>query len=99
MILKKISLYLLTTVAMVTAATTAMADSLVGNGSGGDSRGDYSYELWQTTNSTGYYLKIWKRTNKQQEPILVTPSFESSRKALDYFDCYYAGKSLPVCPK
>jgi len=100
MIFKKICLYFLTTATILTASTTAMADSLVGNGSGGDSRGDYTYELWQTANNNGYYLKIWKReTNIQGEMLSPNPSFESSRKALDYFDCNYAGKSLPVCPK
>lgn len=99
-IVKKVFLYFLTIATLFTASSNAMADSLVSNGSGGNSNGDYRYELWQTTDNTSYYLKIWKTETKAQEKqFFTTQHFESSRKALDYFDCNYAGKSLPVCPK
>lgn len=75
--------------------TVAMADFRVSNGSGGR----YSYELWQNTDSK-YYLKVWNRDSSTQEPpALVSRSFQSSREALDHFDCVYAEKLLPVCPR
>ena len=100
MIMKNILVFLLTTATILTASTAAMADSFVGNGSGGNHTGDYSYELWLTTDNTRYYLKIWKlESYKKGEPSWTTHSFESSRKALDYFDCNYTRKSAPDCPK
>jgi ABC-type long-subunit fatty acid transport system fused permease/ATPase subunit len=82
-------------VATVLIPTIAMADSNVSSGSGGK----YSYELWRTTNNE-YYLKIWNRDSSTQEsPSSVTHHFQSSREALDHFDCVYAEKSLPVCPR
>lgn len=82
-------------VATVLIPTTVMADSSVSSGSGGK----YSYELWQTTNNE-YYLKIWNRDSSTQEsPSRISHYFQSSREALDHFDCVYAEKSLPVCPR
>ncbi|MCP6762515.1 MAG: hypothetical protein NHB32_28025 [Fischerella sp. CENA71] len=91
---KKILLPLLTTLTLISVSTIAKADYLVSNGSGGD----YSYELWQ--DNTRYYLKIWKREfYGKEEAYTTSSSFESSREALEYFDCYYADKSLLACPK
>lgn len=92
---KKFLVSLLTTITLLSLSSVANADSLVSNGSGGD----YSYELWQNTGNTGYYLKIWRRESySKQEASLTTHSFESSQDALEYFDCNYAHKSLPACP-
>lgn len=81
--------------AVVLIPTVAMADSRVGSGSGGK----YSYELWQNTDNE-YYVKVWNRDSSTQEsPKHVSHDFKSSREALDHFDCVYAEKSLPVCPR
>ncbi|MBW4505700.1 MAG: hypothetical protein KME64_04210 [Scytonematopsis contorta HA4267-MV1] len=92
-----VKLLLLTTMAVVATSTAALADSLVGNGGGGD----YKYQLWRSTDGSSYYLKIWTReSNPNTESSLsTTHSFQSSRDALEYFDCNYAGRSLPSCPK
>ncbi|MBR8837893.1 MAG: hypothetical protein DSM106950_28795 [Stigonema ocellatum SAG 48.90 = DSM 106950] len=88
----------LTTATVLTASTAAMADSLVCNGSGGGGRGDYSYELWQSTNNNGYYLKIWKRESyKKGTPLWVDNGFKSSGEARDYFDCNYTRNSVHNC--
>ncbi|MBD0262931.1 MAG: hypothetical protein ICV78_09455 [Tolypothrix sp. Co-bin9] len=93
---KKSIFFLLTTAAMLTTSTIAMADSLINNGGGGD----YKYQLWRSTDNTQYYLKIWSRESyTNSAPSYITHSFGSSRDALDYFDCYYAHKSLPSCPR
>ncbi|PLZ95877.1 hypothetical protein CEN50_20830 [Fischerella thermalis CCMEE 5268] len=94
--ISKILVPLLTSLTVMTVATVAQADALVSNGSGGD----YSYELWQNTDNRGYYLKIWRRESYGKEEAYTTSSsFESSQKALEHFDCNYADKSLPACPK
>jgi hypothetical protein len=81
--------------ATILIPTVAMADSRVGSGSGGQ----YSYELWQNTDNE-YYVKVWNRDSSTQEPpARVSRDFQSSREALDHFDCVYAEKSLPVCPQ
>ncbi|MEC4881418.1 MAG: hypothetical protein SAL70_08725 [Scytonema sp. PMC 1070.18] len=97
MILKKIGVSFFAVVTILTVSSAAMADARVMNGSGGD----YSYEVWQTTDNTAYYLKIWKRDSygKQNEPLRIIHTFKSTGEALDHFDCYYAGKSLPSCSK
>ncbi|KOP25774.1 hypothetical protein AMR41_13770 [Hapalosiphon sp. MRB220] len=93
---KKFLLPLLATLTFISISTVAKADYLVSNGSGGD----YSYELWQNTDNTQYYLKIWKRESYgKQEADRITRSFESSQEALEHFDCEYADKSLPACPQ
>ena len=93
--LKKIAFLLLTTVTMMSASTVAIADSRTSSGGGGD----YNYELWQSTDNTHYYLKIWDRKTPQNtEPSHTSYQFSSSREALEYFDCNYAKKSLPSCP-
>jgi hypothetical protein len=93
---KQFAVFFLTTAVLLSLSSVAMADSLVSNGSGGD----HSYELWQSRDNTEYYLKVWKRQSyKDREPLWIVHNFQSSRQALDYFDCYYAGKSLPACPR
>ncbi|MBW4566951.1 MAG: hypothetical protein KME31_02700 [Tolypothrix carrinoi HA7290-LM1] len=96
MLFKKSILFLLTTATMLTTSTIAMADSLISNGGGGN----YKYQLWRSTDNTEYFLKIWNRdSSTNSAPSYITHSFESSRDALDYFDCNYANKSLPSCPR
>jgi hypothetical protein len=80
---------------LLTLSTQAIADTRVSNGSGGE----YSYELWRKDKNAGYYLKIWMRKDYPSEyPRNVSYSFESSREALEHFDCNYAKKSIPACP-
>jgi hypothetical protein len=88
---------ILTASTLLSMSTTVLADKRKGQGIGGD----YRYELWATEKNRSYYLKIWTRKSKPEKdpPYAETGSFDSSRKALNYFDCYYAGKSLPECPK
>ncbi|MBD2603922.1 hypothetical protein H6G81_05085 [Scytonema hofmannii FACHB-248] len=96
MLFKKSILFILTTAAMLTTSSIAMADSLISNGGGGD----YKYQLWRSTDNTQYYLKIWSRkSDPNSAPLYTTRSHPSSREALDYFDCNYAHKSLPSCPR
>lgn len=96
MLFKKSILFLLTTAAMLTTSTIAMADSLISNGGGGD----YKYQLWRSTDNTQYYIKIWNRkSDPNSAPLHITRSYPSSREALDDFDCNYANKSLPSCPR
>jgi hypothetical protein len=81
---------------LLSISNTALADYLRGEGRGGD----YIYELWSTDDGSSYYLKIWSdKANPKKDPSSKTRSFKSSREALIYFDCNYAGKSLPECPK
>ncbi|MGI8504952.1 MAG: hypothetical protein ACR2LR_28075 [Hassallia sp.] len=73
-----------------------MADSLISNGGGGD----YRYQLWRSTDNTQYYIKIWSRkSDPNSAPSYISRSHPSSREALDDFDCNYAHKSLPSCPR
>ncbi len=96
MIFKKSIFFLLSTAAVLTTSTITMADSLVSNGGGGN----YKYQLWRSTDNTQYFLKIWSReSSANNAPSYITHSFPSSREALDYFDCNYANKSLPSCPR
>jgi hypothetical protein len=81
---------------LLSVSHTALADYLRGNGRGGD----YIYELWSTDDGSSYYLKIWSdKEDPQKNPFTKTRSFKSSREALNHFDCNYAHKSLPECPK
>jgi hypothetical protein len=74
----------------------ALADYLTSQGSGGD----YRYELWSNDDNKSYYLKIWlRKASADSDPYRITRSFDSSREALIYFDCNYAERSLPECPK
>ena len=80
---------------LLSISNTALADYLISEGYGGE----YRYELWSSDDGN-YYLKIWNRDeNPQKDNYTTTGNFESSGEALNHFDCYYAGKSLPECPK
>ncbi|MBA3920565.1 MAG: hypothetical protein H0X31_02180 [Nostocaceae cyanobacterium] len=95
MVLQRIVLSLLTTAAIIATSNMAMADSLVSSGTGGD----YKYQLWRSTDNTQYYIKVWQSDSDLHDyPRSTTRSFESSREALDYFDCVYAHKHIPSCP-
>ncbi|WP_223280212.1 hypothetical protein [Nostoc sp. PA-18-2419] len=79
----------------VSVSNTALADYLNSQGTGGD----YRYELWSGDNSN-YYLKIWSaEASPTSSPYYTTRGFDSSREALIYFDCYYAKRNLPECPR
>ncbi|WP_083389462.1 hypothetical protein [Trichormus sp. NMC-1] len=81
---------------LLSISNTALADYLRSEGFGGE----YRYELWSTDDGNDYYLKIWdKDKDPQTDSYRKTRSFKSSREALIHFDCNYAGKSLPECPK
>lgn len=59
----------------------------------------YHYQVWVNGTNTQFLLKIWNDADFPQAAPITTRAFASGRDALDYFDCYYAQKSLPVCPK
>lgn len=59
---------------------------------------DYYYELWANQKNTRYTLKVWDY-DRYPNGSPTTVAFPTSRAAVDYFDCYYAGKSLPSCLK
>lgn len=81
---------------LLSISKTALADYVRSEGFGGE----YRYELWSTDDGNNYYLKIWdKDEDPQTDSYVTTGNFESSGEALTEFDCNYAGKSLPECPK
>ncbi len=94
--------------AMLTLATllafprTALADFMANSGSGGyydknTSRSyRYEYEVWSNDNNTEYTLKVWDSKDYPNGSSYRSVSFESAGKALDYFDCHYAGRE-DVC--
>ncbi|MBK1988554.1 hypothetical protein A0J48_013570 [Sphaerospermopsis aphanizomenoides BCCUSP55] len=95
-ILKAAALPVLTVFTLISVPNTALADYLRSDGFGGE----YRYELWSSDDGQKYYLKIWDKDEDPQKDSYVTRgSFKSSSDALNYFDCYYALKSLPQCPK
>ncbi|GAA6619051.1 hypothetical protein [Scytonema sp. NUACC26] len=90
MISRKIKFAFFSIFALLIVSSTAIADSMTINGSGGD----YSYEIWRTTDNKSYYLKVWERqSNRQGAPLYTVRNFDSTGEALDYFDCYYVRKS------
>lgn len=61
----------------------SLEESLISKGS---NRG-YSYEVWNTEDTTGYYLKVCKRDEyPNREAPQVIGSFNSSKEALDYLE-------------
>jgi hypothetical protein len=95
-ILKIAVIPILTILTFLSLSNSALADYLTSQGAGGD----YRYELWSSDDGSYYYLKIWSdKADPNNDPDSTTGSFESSREALIYFDCNYAGKNLPECPK
>ncbi|MEH1835625.1 MAG: hypothetical protein V7L29_27120 [Nostoc sp.] len=95
-ILKVAVIPVLTVFSFVSTSNIALADYLNSEGSGGN----YRYELWSNDDSSGYYLKIWlNEASPKSYPYYTTRTFTSSREALINFDCNYAEKSLPECPR
>ncbi|WP_176727103.1 hypothetical protein [Nostoc sp. KVJ20] len=95
-ILKVAVIPVLTVFSLVSASNIALADYLNSQGSGGD----YRYELWSSDDNSSYYLKVWLyEASPTSSPHTTTRGFDSSREALIYFDCNYAERSLPECPK
>jgi hypothetical protein len=86
----------LTVLSLLSASNKVLADYLSSQGSGGH----YRYELWSSDDNSGYYLKIWSdEASPTSSPQTTTREFASSRDALIYFDCNYAERSLPECPR
>jgi hypothetical protein len=86
----------LTVLSLLSASNKVLADYLSSQGSGGY----YRYELWSSDDNSGYYLKIWSdQASPTSSPQTTTRTFASSRDALIYFDCNYAERSLPECPR
>ncbi|MEA5605599.1 hypothetical protein [Nostoc sp. UHCC 0252] len=95
-ILKVAVIPVLTVFSLVSASNVALADYLNSQGSGGD----YRYELWSSDDNSSYYLKIWSvEASPDSSAYSTTSSFDSSREALIHFDCHYAERSLPECPR
>ena len=50
--------------------------------------------------NSNYYLKVWSNeANPESDAYSTTATFTSTREALIYFDCSYAERSLPECPR
>ena len=80
----------------VATSNTALADYLNSEGTGGD----YRYELWSSDDNSSYYLKIWRsEASPDSQADITTTSFDSNRDALIFFDCNYAKRNLPECPR
>jgi hypothetical protein len=93
-VLKVAVIPVLSVFSLLFASNQALADYLTSQGSGGN----YRYELWATDDNNYYYLKIWSsEASADSNPHDTTASFTSSREALIYFDCNYAGTNLPEC--
>jgi hypothetical protein len=72
---------------LLTAPFKSTYEPLIKKGSSGD----YSYELWHTSNTSGYYLKILKDAMYPKgEKTRVIGSFSSAKEALDYLDTNYS---------
>lgn len=97
--IKKMAVLVAATVAVLTVSSAAVADYQMSSGSSGSGNGkDYAYEIWSNEQNTAYTLKVWLRANyPNSSPWIHT--FRSSTEAFNYFDCNYAQKSLPSCPK
>ncbi len=95
-ILKVAAISVVSGFTFVSTSNTALADYLNSQGSGGN----YRYELWSTDDNSSYYLKIWLyEASPTSSPRTTTRGFDSTREALIYFDCNYAERSLPECPR
>lgn len=52
--------------------------------------GEYQYEVWNTSDTTGYYLKVWKsQINRNSEALRVIGSFNSKNEALEHLSNNY----------
>lgn len=97
--LRKFAVVLLVTASVFATASAALADYRMASGGAGSGDGqDYVYEIWSNDQNTSYTLKVWFRKD-YPDRAPRTHSFRSSREAFDYFDCNYARKSLPSCPR
>ncbi|MBN3910941.1 MAG: hypothetical protein HWQ35_31700 [Nostoc sp. NMS1] len=93
-ILKVAVIPVLTVLSMLSTSNKVLADYLTSQGSGGN----YRYELWATDDNSHYYLKVWSsQASQNSEAYSTTRAFTSTREALIYFDCKYAGRDLPEC--
>ncbi len=96
--LKTTALAMLTLATLLAFPRLALADFMANSGSGGYSDRStgqayrYEFELWSNDNNTVYTLKVWNAPNYPNGASYAPRSFESARKALDYFDCHYAYK-------
>ncbi len=78
------------------APTTATAgDFRVSNGYGGE----YAYEVWRSRDNTWYQLRVWRRQDYPRGTTIAMEQFPSSREALTRFDCDYARRAIPQCPR
>lgn len=57
----------------------------------------FYYEVWSNLSNTIYTLKVWNATDYPSSSPFNERRFRSAREALDYFDCYYARRSIPSC--
>lgn len=91
-------LAILTLASLLAFPRIALADFMANSGSGGyydKSTGRsyrYEYEVWSDDNNTAYTLKVWDSRDYPNGSSYRSVTFESARKALDYFDCNYAQK-------
>ena len=95
-------LAILTLASLLSFPRTALADFMANSGSGGyyDKRTGqsyrYEYEVWSNDNNTAYTLKVWNSQDYPNGSSYRPVTFESARRALDYFDCTYARRE-DVC--
>ncbi|MEH1873770.1 hypothetical protein [Nostoc sp.] len=86
----------LAVLSLLSASNKVLADYLTSQGSGGN----YRYELWSSDDNSHYYLKVWSsEASSNSDRYSTTRTFPSTREALIYFDCNYAERSLPECPR
>lgn len=84
--------------------TTVYGSTLVQEGRGGrvfnGTAEDYHYQIWATSNNSGYRLVVWREQDfPDGPPVASSLVFKSVGAALDYFDCTYTDKSIPACPR
>lgn len=83
--------------------TTVYGSTLVQEGRGGrvfnGTAEDYHYQIWATSNSSGYRLVVWREQDFPDGSPLAFLAFKSVGDALDYFDCTHTDKSIPACPR
>ncbi|MEI1377664.1 hypothetical protein PQG02_11875 [Nostoc sp. UHCC 0926] len=95
-ILKVAVIPVLTVLSLLSASNKVLADYLTSQGGGGN----YRYELWSTDDNSDYYLKIWSNeASPKSDAYSTTRGFTSTGEALIYFDCNYAERNLPECPR
>ncbi|MEH2395399.1 MAG: hypothetical protein V7K21_28355 [Nostoc sp.] len=95
-ILKVAVIPVLTVLSLLSASNKVLADYLTSQGGGGN----YRYELWSSDDNNHYYLKIWSsEASPNSDAYSTTRTFTSSREALIDFDCNYAKRNLPECPR